>query len=311
MDRAVVERPLVKPAVGLIGLGQMGSGIARNLDAAGLLTAAFDVRPGAFAACGFSERVAELAPGAMAADCDIVFFVVSTSQQIAACLDGPAGMLAQPRPGQIIVDLTTADPEDTKALAERALAAGRAYVDAAMTGGAVGADAGTLTLMVGGDDAAFAELKPVLETVASQLFHLGPVGSGHAMKLVHNMILHSGFLATCEGCLVAERAGLDLEAVVAVLNAGNARSFVTEVRFPRHIVSGTFDARSRVSNLAKDVAMAVRFAGRLSQPVEIGSLASNLLRRAEDAGFADEDFSRLYLHLADLEKAHQREEAPA
>ncbi|MFV2033965.1 MAG: NAD-binding protein [Halocynthiibacter sp.] len=102
-----------------------------------------------------------------------------------------------------------------------------------------------------------------MEAISGKIIHLGPAGSGHAMKLVHNMILHSNFLATCEGLRMAERAGLDVARAVEVLNAGNARSFVTEVRFPRDILSGTMNARSVVANLEKDLGLAVEFTSAL------------------------------------------------
>ena len=120
----------------------------------------------------------------------------------------------------------------------------------------------------------------------------GRAAPGTALKLVHNMVLHTTFLATCEGCRVAERAGIDLEKAIEVFNAGNARSFITEVRFPKHILSDTFDGRSTVSNLAKDLGMAARFArgdGRA------GALRPAHRRAAADSAVAEgmggEDFT--------------------
>jgi 3-hydroxyisobutyrate dehydrogenase len=281
-------------SVGVIGLGQMGRGIARNLDRAGLLRAAFDVAPDAFGCAALSPGVAQTNPGRMGETCDVVLFVVPASPQIEACLAGPDGLLASARDGQILVDLTTSYPADTLRLSRVIADAGRAYLDAGMTGGAAGADAGTLTLMVGGDAAAVERARPVLETIAAKIFHVGPSGAGHALKLVHNMVLHTAFLATCEGCRLAERAGIDLAKSIGVFNAGNARSFVTEVRFPKHILSGKFDGRSTVANLAKDLGMAARLARELDLPARYGLLTSTLLDRAVTAGMGGEDFTRLY-----------------
>jgi 3-hydroxyisobutyrate dehydrogenase len=176
-----------------------------------------------------------------------------------------------------------------------------------MTGGAAGADAGTLTLMAGGDGEVIERARPVLQTIAQRIFHVGPSGAGHALKLVHNMILHSVFLATCEGCRVAERAGIDLERAIEVFNAGNARSFITEIRFPRHILSGRFDGRSTVSNLAKDLGMAARFAEETGVPARYGPLTSALLDQAIENGMGGEDFTRLYQRIDELlEAARER-----
>lgn len=285
--------------VGLIGLGQMGRGMARNLDRCGLLGAASDAVPTAFAAAELSEAVANVGGAALAARSDVILLCVPSTREIRAVAEGPDGLFSvRPRPGTVLVDLTTSDPAATLDLAAEAAAAGYAYMDAAMTGGAAGADAGRLTLMMGGDEVVVARCAPVLAAIAAKTFRLGPVGSGQTMKLVHNMILHTTFLATCEGCRVAEQAGLDLAGVVDVLNAGNARSFVSEVRFPSHILSGRFDARSYVSTLLKDLRMAVELAERLGQPAPFGRLTRDVLERARAAGYGDEDFSRLYQRFA-------------
>jgi 3-hydroxyisobutyrate dehydrogenase len=277
-------------AVAVVGLGQMGRGIARNLDRAGLLVAAHDSDPDAFGAAGFSPAVADPGLADLLVRADVVLFVVPSTAEVAACLDGHG----RPGQGQVVVDLTTSDPAASTALAADLAGRGIGFLDAAMTGGAAGADAGTLTLMVGGSEADLDRARPALEAVAARLFHMGPAGTGHAMKLVHNMILHATFLATCEGLRIAERAGLDPSKAVEVLNAGNARSFVSEVRFPRDILSGTFSARSKVSNLAKDLRMAVDQAERLGMPAPFGAMTRDLLDHAEREGMASEDFARLY-----------------
>jgi 3-hydroxyisobutyrate dehydrogenase len=278
----------------------MGRGIAANLDRAGVLRAAFDIAPQAFDRAGLSADVACAPPAEVGRLCDTVLFVLPASPEIESCLTGPSGLLSTTREGQVLVDLTTSYPADTIRLARMAAEAGRAYVDCGMTGGAAGADAGTLTLMAGGDVDAVERVRPALEKIASKIFHVGPSGAGHTLKLIHNMVLHTVFLATCEGCRAAERAGLDLAKVIEVFNAGNARSFITETRFPRHILSGTFDGRSTVSNLAKDLRMATRFVRETGAPARFGPLTSALLDEAVSAGMTGDDFTLLYRRLDEL-----------
>ena len=279
--------------VGVIGLGQMGAGVARNLQTAGLLHAVWDVAPAAMAPF---ETLAAASPQAMTAGCDVVIFVVPSSKEIEMCLAGPHGMLSVAAPDQILVDLTTSHPDDTKQLAATAQAAGRTYLDAGMSGGAQSADDGQLALMFGGDAAAFTRCTRALEAIANmdKVFHVGPSGAGHTMKLVHNMICHTIFMATAEGCRVAEKAGIDLETAVNVINNGNARSFVSEFRFPRHILTGNWDARSRVANLEKDLGMGVAMANALGAPAAFSGETLALLQRAMASGMAETDFSRLY-----------------
>jgi 3-hydroxyisobutyrate dehydrogenase len=289
----------------------MGRGIAANLDRAGLLRAAFDTSPGAFGRSGLSDDVGRLVPSEIGSSCETVLFVVPASPQIESCLSGPHGLLSRSNDGQVLVDLTTSYPGDTLRLSHIAGQAGRAYVDCGMTGGAAGADAGALTLMAGGKEEAVERVRPILEKIASRIFHVGPSGAGHSLKLVHNMILHTVFLATCEGCRIAERAGIDLGTAIDVFNAGNARSFITEVRFPKHILSGTFDGRSTVSNLAKDLGMAARFAREMHAPALYGPLTAGLLQRAVAEGMGGEDFTLLYRQIEELLEAGPDKEARA
>ena len=169
-----------------------------------------------------------------------------------------------------------------------------------MTGGAKAADAGTITLMVGGSQTIVEACRPMLGLIAGKLFHVGETGTGHAMKLIHNMICHTIFLATSEGGLLAESLGIPLETAIAVINAGNARSFVSEQRFPNHIIPRTFDGRSRTSNLAKDLAMAADFARESGQPGAYGALTARLLDQAMQQGLGEQDFTTLYQHLAQI-----------
>jgi 3-hydroxyisobutyrate dehydrogenase len=287
-------------AVGVVGLGQMGGGIARNLDRAGLLVGAYDVVPTAFDAQNFSDRVKNMTPAEIGQACDVVLFVVPASPQIREVLSGQGGLLSIERRGQILCDLTTSNPPDTLELVKLAKGAGRAYLDCGMTGGATGADEGTLALFIGGDKDVLDAATPALEPFTRKLLHLGPSGAGHAMKLVHNMILHTSFMATVEGCRILENAGLDLAAVIEALNSGNARSYTTEFRFPKHILSGKWDARSYVSNLAKDLGMAVKYSKAAGEPVVYGTLTSTILDRAIEQGHARDDYSLIYKYYDQL-----------
>ncbi|HSG95036.1 MAG TPA: NAD(P)-dependent oxidoreductase [Afifellaceae bacterium] len=281
--------------VAVVGLGQMGAGIARNLDRAGILNGAFDTDSEAFADLGVSENVCCAPVTQLCEIANILLFAVPSTGVIRSSLEGCQG-----RQGQIVIDVTTSSPAESRALAQDLAAEGRHYLDAAMTGGAAGADAGQLTLMVGGRADVLAACRPVFDAIASDIFHIGPAGSGHAMKLVHNMILHSNFLANCEGLRMAERAGLDLQQAVAVINAGNARSFVSEVRFPRDILSGAMNARSHVSNLEKDLGLAVDYAAQLQARAPFAALTRAVLAEAVSAGKADADFSWLFPAYDDL-----------
>lgn len=283
--------------VGVIGLGNMGRGIAKNIAKAGHELLVWDRSDTARQA--FSEQARILSPSEMSAQAEIIIFVVPGSAQIDGMLDD---ILRQARSELILWDFTTSDPVYTKALAIRAAETGVPYMDAGMTGGgAKGADDGTMTLMIGGDLEILERSRSVLEACAGELIHLGPSGAGHTMKVVHNLITHTNFLACSEAGRLAEAAGIDLADMVKVFNAGNARSFISERRFPDHILSETWDGRSRVFNLRKDVGMAVALSEELGSPMRIGHQTLAWLQAAMDAGMEDEDFTRLYPALDKLQ----------
>lgn len=274
----------------VIGLGNMGRGIARNLDRAGRLAAAWDIAEAARMNAALSGDVALLPPSQFGR-LSFVLFVVPGSAQIEEMLPG---LLARPHDGETLIDLTTSDPAKTKLNAAKVRATGREYVDCGMSGGALGADTAKMALMVGGANAAVAACRPVFDLIAGTVTPVGPSGAGHTIKLLHNMVCHTNFLVVAEAGRLAERAGIPLETAIKVFNAGNARSYISEQRFPNHILSGKFDARSTVSNLAKDLAMADKLANEIGEANVYTALTADILAKAIDRGMAAEDFTRLY-----------------
>lgn len=280
----------------VVGLGNMGRGIARNLDRAGRLGAAWDIAETARTSAQLSADVA-LIPPSQFGRLSFILFVVPGSAQIAEML--PA-ILARPHDGETLIDLTTSDPAKTQANAAKVQATGRSYVDCGMSGGAIGADTARMALMAGGADDAVAACRPVFDTIAGTVTHVGPSGAGHTIKLLHNMVCHTNFMVVAEAGRLAERAGIPLETAIKVFNAGNARSYISEQRFPNHILSGKFDGRSTVSNLAKDLAMADDFANAVGEANVYTALTAQILAKAIDKGMAAEDFTRLYEHYEQL-----------
>jgi 3-hydroxyisobutyrate dehydrogenase len=286
----------------VIGLGNMGRGIARNLDRAGRLAAAWDIAEAARSGAELSAEVAVVPPSQFGR-LKFILFVVPGSAQIEEMLPG---LLARPHEGETLIDLTTSHPAKTKALAAKVRATGRDYVDCGMSGGAIGADTAKMALMVGGADEAVTASKPVFDVIAGTVTHVGASGTGHAIKLLHNMVCHTNFLVVAEAGKLAERAGIPLETAIKVFNAGNARSYISEARFPNHILSGKFDGRSTVSNLAKDLAMADAFANEFGQANAYTALTAEILAKAIDRGMAGEDFTRLYQVYEDPVSRAQR-----
>jgi len=289
----------VPKKIGVIGLGNMGRGITKNLIKAGNQVFAWDLKETAFTP--FKKVATMIKPYEMAKKCSLIIFVVPGSNEIDAMLKGKNSILKNPRRGLVLYDFTTSDPVYTKKLAQRAAAKGVAYMDAGMTGGgAQGADNGTMTLMIGGDPKIYKRTAPMLSPIAKKLIYLGKSGTGHTMKVVHNLITHTNFFALCEAAHLGRRAGIKLEDLIEVFNHGNARSFISEKRFPDHILSQTWDGRSRVFNLNKDVGMAIKLADKIGATVNIGRDTYKYLQEAIRQGRSEDDFTTLYPDLENL-----------
>jgi 3-hydroxyisobutyrate dehydrogenase len=233
--------------IGVVGLGNMGARIARRLVAGGEDVVGFDLDAARAADAG-ARPAASLAEVAGAAD--VVLLSLPDSRAIEAVVDGLETHL---RAGQVVVDLSTAAPKSTVAIHERLAARAVAYVDAGISGGAAGAEAGTLTIMAGGEAEALDAVRPVLAHFAASVHHMGAGGSGHVAKLLNNFLNAISLAATAEVMVAARKAGLDLRQLLEVVNASSGVNFATLNRFPR-IVEGDYLEGGLTSDLmAKDV----------------------------------------------------------
>ena len=283
----------MKPSVSVIGIGQMGLGIANNIQNAGYLNSIFEINTSLLNQLENDNDVIVNNPKLGLISSNILIFVVPSTQQIRDFLFS-ADWIDNIEENTIIIDLTTSNPDETKKLSKELSKRKINYIDCGMTGGAQGAEKGTLTLMMGGKKNIIKSVTPVLESFTNRLIHVGIVGSGHALKLIHNMVTHTIFLATVEGVIGAKKLGIDPAVVIDVFNSGNARSFISESRFPNHILSEKWDARSRVSNLFKDLSMVTNLLNDNEIGCPYGELTTDILKNAVSEGLAEVDFSLLY-----------------
>jgi 3-hydroxyisobutyrate dehydrogenase len=284
----------------------MGGPVAQRLMRSPFSLMAWDIAPACRQPFEKSRKVRIVPPGEMARACAVIFFVVPSSAEIAACLDGKEGILANARKGLVICDLTSSDPVETRKNARRAARRGIDYLDAAMSGGPAGILAGKLTLMVGGDAKVLGRIKRYVAPFAGNIFHLGPLGSGQAMKLIHNMVLHTIFLATCEGARLAEKMGMKVADMIDVFNVSTAFSYASRHRFPNNILNGSWNAQARIFNPWKDVGLAVGLAHKVHADVEFGEHTLAFLEKAVARGMIDDDYSLLYRDFDQIKKSRAR-----
>jgi 3-hydroxyisobutyrate dehydrogenase len=266
-------------AIAFVGLGRMGLPMAGHLVRAGYDVRAFDVAaaarerfgPGAAASAG------EAAAGAAA-----VVLMLPTSDDVEAVLLS-GGLLDELRPDTLVIDMGSSEPLRTKALAERAAARGVALIDAPVSGGVAGAEAASLTIMAGGPDATVATCRPLLQTVGAKVVHAGPVGAGHALKALNNLLSATTFLASCEAVEIGRRFGLDPETMLDAINASTGRSLATERKLPDQVLTGRYASGFALALMAKDMRIAVGLADALGAEHALGERALELWEQAREA----------------------------
>ncbi|MDG2186779.1 MAG: NAD(P)-dependent oxidoreductase [Hyphomicrobiales bacterium] len=283
----------------VIGIGQMGLGISKNIDKVGMLKSLFDTNLEALSEFdGRNDLIINHLSNSVQS-CDVFIFIVPSTKEIKDFLFTNDTIL-KIKKGSVVIDLTTSNPEDSLKLSKDLSEKGIYYLDCGMTGGASGADKGTLTLMIGGENEIIEKVKPILKSFTNNIFHVGKTGSGHALKLIHNMATHSIFLTTVEAVRSAEVLGINPKKVIEVFNSGNARSYISEARFPNHILSETWDGRSRVSNLYKDLNMVTSLLNKMEVKCPYGNLTTEILESAVKKDLKDTDFTKLFLEYYNL-----------
>jgi 3-hydroxyisobutyrate dehydrogenase len=274
---------LAERTVGLVGLGNMGRPIAARLAAAVPLRV-FDRRPDAMRAA--VENGAAPADGLadLARRSDVVITLLPDD---AAVRDAVDGLLDGLRPGSVLIDMGSSSPLATRALGRELAERGVAVVDAPVSGGVARAETGRLAVMVGGPPDVVAACRPLLALVAEQIFVVGALGSGHALKALNNFVSAAGLLAAGEALVIGRRFGLDPELVVDVFNASTARNNATEHKLKQFVLSRRFASGFSLALMVKDLTTALALADGTGTPAAFGVACRDLWAkagRALDAG---------------------------
>ena len=276
--------------VGYIGLGHMGQPMVAHLLASGVPVLAYDLVADHLAAMTARGAQAARSVADMTSRCDVV---VLSLPDPAAVENVVGQLLAAPKKGVTIVDLSTSDPALSQALGKKAKAAGMQFVDAPVSGGPVRSLNGTLTIMIGGEDAAVQAALPVLNVLGGHVVHIGGPGMGDVVKLVNNMVMLSNQLIVSEAILLAEKAGVPARQMVEIMSTGSARSYALERTAP-NILSGDFTPGMTLTLALKDVALANQLGRSVGQPLRVAAVTEKLLRQALEIGLADYDTSGVY-----------------
>lgn len=261
--------------IGYVGLGSMGGALARRLQLSYTLQV-YDLNESAV------NRMVETGASAceslevLALRCDVIFLCLPKSEHVRAAIFGHGGLAAKLRKNALLVDQTTGDPSATRAMAVELSKQGVHLIDAPVSGGSRGAEAGTIAIMVGAGKEQYARIHPVLNAISPNIFHAGDVGAGHVIKLVNNMVSGAQRLLTIEGMALAAKNGIDPQKACEILMSGGAKNAFMEKSLALKILKGNLDVGFTLGLMHKDVRLACQLGIDSNVPMFFGNLTKEL-----------------------------------
>lgn len=279
--------------IGLIGLGNMGRGMALTLKRQGFEVVGTDVAIATREALSKEGITVRETIGEVVAECDIVLLSLPTAAIVEDVVTGSEGILANAKPGLLVVDTSTSHPETTRRLAEKLRRAGMRMLDAPVSGGPKGAITGTMAMVIGGAKEDLAEAEPVLAAMTAKRVHVGEIGAGHVAKIANNLFAAAHLLIAGEVTRMAEKAGVPTEQLLQGINAGSGRSFITEHSYPTWIMNGKFDSGFTMKLMRKDVRLSQELISALAMDLPMAAKVAELWALSAQSIADEEDFNRI------------------
>ena len=289
--------------IGFIGLGNMGLPMAANLLKASHRVEGFDLNAGAAQKLAAAGGGGAASVAAACANADTIVTMLPSGADVRAVYLGPGGILASARPGTMLIDSSTIDVETARAVAETARGKGFALLDAPVSGGVGGAQAATLTFMVGGTEEAFVRARPVLEAMGKTIVHAGASGNGQAAKVCNNMILGASMIAVSEAFVLAEKLGLDAQKLfdISSKSSGQCWSMTSYCPVPGPVPNSPanrgYEAGFTAAMMLKDLKLAQDAARANRAATPLGAQAATLYERYVGSGEGARDFSGIIRFL--------------
>ena len=286
--------------VAFLGLGNMGLPMALNLVKAGHQVRGFDLVQTQLDALKAGGGIPALSPSDAVLDADVIISMLPASRHVEALYLGDSGLLAVASPKTLLIDCSTISPKVSQAVAAQAKAKGFAMIDAPVSGGTAGAQAGTLTFMVGGDSLDLDRARPLLEKMGKNIFHAGASGSGQTVKVCNNMLLGIQMLGTSEALRLGIANGMDPKVLSDIMSKSSGRNWVLELYNPCPGVMDSVPSSKGyaggfgVDLMLKDLGLATENANDLDASIPLGELARRLYEVHSQAGNGQLDFSSVF-----------------
>ncbi len=294
---------MAKPRIGFLGLGAMGGAMVARLAESGYVVTGYDVSAARADAAAKAGVTVAKSPRAVAEAADVVLSSLPNPAAVRAAYLGPDGAVSALRSGAILVDLSTIDPQTWADVAEAARARGAESLGAPVSGGPAEARSGKLVFLVGGDAAVVERCRSVLETLGSEIHHMGPLGTGHIVKLVNNVMSMCNVAVAAEAMVLGVRAGMDPERLYEVLSTSGGRSHHFLKRFPK-VLAGDFTPYFSIALSRKDLGLALDMAKSLDTPMLATGVVHQIYQAAAAAGMDNLDMAgitKLYEQWAGVE----------
>jgi len=286
--------------IGFIGLGNMGLHMAVNLLKGGNELNVFDMNPQAINKMTDLGANACKNPKEVAKSSQIVFMSLPNSSIIESVVLGENGLLDGLSNGDAIIDMSSAEPLSTKKLSEVLNSKGITLLDAPVSGGPEGAEAGTLSIMVGGKEADYEKYLPLLELLGSKVSHVGEVGAGHAIKSINNLLYGAIFVASCEAMALGVKSGIQAEKLLEVISSSAGRNFAIDVKFPNNVMPRNFQPGFSTDLLKKDMEIALALGKEQNVPLALSQLASQFISIGQQKGYGALDHTALIQFYEEL-----------
>jgi len=283
--------------IGFIGLGNMGAPMAANLLKAQHRVAGFDIAAQAMTVLAEQGGHAGASAAEVAAAGEIIITMLPAGPQVREVYLGPDGIIARAQRGALLIDCSTIDVETARMVAAAAAEAGLQMVDAPVSGGVIGAEAASLTFMVGGEASAFARGEPILKAMGRNIIHAGPSGAGQTAKICNNMMLAVSMIGVCEGFALAEKLGLSSQTLFDICSTSTSQCWgmTSYCPMPGPVPAAPsnrgYAAGFTAANMLKDLRLAQQAAGATAAATPLGAAAANLYQLYVDGGAGGLDFS--------------------
>ena len=286
--------------IGFVGIGAMGTPMVNHLCAGGYRVVIYDLAASRTAPFSNNAQVT-IAPSLSAAGklAQVIITMVPDGHAVRQALCGVNDshqdcLLEHAAPQTLVIDMSSSSSVGTRELGERLAARGHPFIDAPVSGGVKGAVAASLAIMVGGDPAIYRQVQGLLSVMGSQLFHVGPLGAGHAMKALNNYVSAAGLVAACEALIAAERFGIDPAIATDIINASSGMNNTTKNKVKQQMLNGVFGAGFATSLMAKDVRTALEVIETTGTQADLARHCAAFWNAAEQELPAGTDHTAVY-----------------